>query len=81
VTDTVIITEIQDPALGEEAVCSLVPTVGNSAWDTWWRFTPRFFTQFLEVLGFSEHQVTFHQQLADKTPLNMFTFTSSRPAN
>jgi O-methyltransferase len=80
VTDSVIITEIHDPALGEDAVCSLVPTVGNNAWDTWWRFTPRFFTQFLEVLGFSEHRVTFHQQLADKTPLNMFTVISSRPA-
>ena len=79
-TETVIITEIHDESLGEGPVCSLVPTEGNNAWDTWWRFTPRFFTQFLEVLGFTEHKVTFHQQLADKTPLNMFTVTSSRPA-
>ena len=80
VTDTVIITEIHDAALGEGPVCSLVPTEGNNAWDTWWRFTPRFFTQFLEVLGFTEHEVTFHQQVADKTPLNMFTVISSRPS-
>ena len=80
VTDTVIITEIHDASLGEGPVCSLVPTAGNNAWDTWWRFTPRFFTQFLEVLGFTEHKVTFHQQLADNTPLNMFTVISSRPA-
>jgi O-methyltransferase len=79
VTDTVIITEIYDASLGEGPVCSLVPTAGNNAWDTWWRFTPRFFTQFLEVLGFTEHKVTFHQQLADNTPLNMFTVISSRP--
>ena len=79
VTETVIITEIHDAALGEGPVCSLVPTAGNSAWDTWWRFTPRFFTQFLEVLGFTEHKVSFHQQVADKTPLNMFTVVSSRP--
>jgi len=79
VKETVIITEIHDESLGEEPVCSLVPTAGNKAWDTWWRFTPRFFTQFLEVLGFTEHQVTFHQQLADKNPLNMFTVISSRP--
>lgn len=77
-SDTIIITEIHDEGLGEGPVCSLVPTAGNNAWDTWWRFTPRFFTQFLEVLGFTEHQVTFHQQLADKTPLNMFTVISSR---
>jgi SAM-dependent methyltransferase len=80
VSETIIITEIHDEALGEGPVCSLVPTQGNNAWDTWWRFTPRFFTQFLEVLGFTEHKVTFHQQLADKAPLNMFTVTSSRPA-
>jgi SAM-dependent methyltransferase len=79
VSGSVIITEIHDPALGEGPVCSLVPTAGNRAWDTWWRFTPRFFTQFLEVLGFTQHQVTFHRQLADKTPLNMFTVVSSRP--
>jgi len=81
VSGSVIITEIHDPALGEGPLCSLVPTAGNKAWDTWWRFTPRFFTQFLEVLGFTEHQVTFHQQLADKTPLDMFTVISSRPDN
>jgi len=80
VTDTIIITEFHDASLGEGPVCSLVPTAGNNAWDTWWRFTPRFFTQFLEVLGFTEHRVTFHQQLADETPLNMFTVISSRPA-
>ena len=79
VTDSIIITEIHDESLGEGPVCSLVPTAGNDAWDTWWRFTPRFFTQFLEVLGFTDHLVTFHQQLADKTPLNMFTVVSSRP--
>jgi hypothetical protein len=78
VSDTIIITEIHDEALGEGPLCSLVPTAGNNAWDTWWRFTPRFFTQFLEVLGFTEHKVTFHRQLADKTPLNMFTIVSSR---
>jgi len=79
VSGSVVITEVHDPALGEGPVCSLVPTAGNKAWDTWWRFTPRFFTQFLEVLGFTQHQVTFHRQLADKTPLNMFTVVSSRP--
>lgn len=78
VSGSVIITEIHEPSLGEGPVCSLVPTADNKAWDTWWRFTPRFFTQFLEVLGFTRHQVTFHQQVADKTPLNMFTVVSSR---
>ncbi len=79
VNDTIIITEMFYPELGEDAVCSLVPAVGNDAWDTWWRFTPRFFTQFLEVLGFSEHQVTFHRQRAYNHTHDMFTIVSSRP--
>jgi len=78
VTDTIIITEKHCPKLGEGPVCSLIPTAGNNAWDTWWQFTPRFFTQFLEVLGFTEHQVTFHQQLADAHGHNMYTIVSSR---
>lgn len=79
VTETVIITEKNWSDLGEGPVCSLVPTMGNMAWDTWWSFTPRFFTQFLEVLGFTEHKVNFHQQLADHQPVDMYTVTSSRP--
>ena len=79
VSGTIIITEMFYPDLGEDAVCSLVPAVGNNAWDTWWRFTPRFFTQFLEVLGFSEHRVTFHQQQAFNNTHDMFTIVSSRP--
>jgi O-methyltransferase len=78
VTGSVIITELFNPGLGEGPVCSLVPTAGNKAWDTWWGFTPRFFTQYLEVLGFTEHQVSFHEQIADHNALNMFTVTSSR---
>lgn len=79
ISETIIITENYYPELGEDPICSLVPSVGNTAWDTWWRFTPRFFTQFLEVLGFSEHQVSFHEQRADNHPLRMFTIVSSRP--
>lgn len=44
VTGSIIITEMYLPELGEGPVCSLVPTMDNNAWDTWWRFTPRFFT-------------------------------------
>lgn len=78
VTGSIIITEMHCPDLGEGPVCSLVPTADNRAWDTWWRFTPRFFTQFLEVLGFSEHRVTFHRQRAFDHEHEMFTIISSR---
>jgi len=54
--------------LGEDAVCSLVPTVENNAWDTWWRFTPRFFTQFLDVLGFIARKTLRQEQLPVTDP-------------
>lgn len=79
VTGTIIITEWHVPELGDGPVCQLVPTVDNKAWDTWWRFTPRFFTQFLEVLGFTEHRVTFHEQVADGRRVPQFTVVASRP--
>jgi O-methyltransferase len=78
VTGSMIITEMFCPELGEGPVCSLVPTADNEAWDTWWRFTPRFFTQFLEVLGFEEHRVSFHRQRAFDHEHEMFTIVSSR---
>lgn len=78
VTDTIIIAEMFCPELDEGPVCSLIPTEGNDAWDSWWRFTPRFFTQFLEVLGFTQHQVTFHEQRAFDHTHQMYTIVSSR---
>jgi O-methyltransferase len=79
VTGSIIITEVHVPELGEDGVCALVPTESNKAWDTWWRFSPRFFTQFLEVLGFTEHRVSFHQQPADGRMIPQFTVVASRP--
>ncbi len=78
VTGSVIITENFDPTLGEGPVCSLVPNGENEAWDTWWRFSPRFFTQFLEVLGFPDSRVTFHRQRAFNHEQEMFTVVASR---
>jgi len=34
VSDSIIITEMFCPELGEGPVCSLVPAVGNGTWDT-----------------------------------------------
>jgi len=78
VSGSMIVTERHFPELGEGPVCSLVPTVENQQWDTWWQFTPRFFTQFFEVLGFSRHRVTFHTQRAFNHELPMFTVVAER---
>lgn len=79
VDGSIIVTEKLWPELGEGPVCSLVPTADNRAWDTWWQFTPCFFTQFLAVLGFSRHEVRFHRQQAFGQAVDMFTVIASRP--
>ena len=78
VTDSIIITEQHDPSLGDDPVCRLAPTVENETWDTWWTFTPRFFQQYLSVLGFADQKLTLHKQLAHGTLHDMFTVVASR---
>jgi O-methyltransferase len=80
VTDTIIITEMHDPSLGDAPVCRLAPTVESETWDTWWTFSPRFFQQYLAVLGFGEQEVTFHKQLAHGNVHDMYTVVASRGA-
>lgn len=78
VTETIIITEQCDHSLGDEAVCRLAPTIENEIWDTWWTFTPRFFQQYLAVLGFVDQKLTFHEQVVHGSPIEMFTVVASR---
>src|SRR5262245_5474909 len=59
--NTLVITEFFHAPL-KGAVCELHPTADNSAFDTWWNFTPEFFGRFLAVRGFANQRVTNHRQ-------------------
>ena len=61
VNDTMVIVERYYPELDDAAVCRLEPTAENGVWDTWWAFSPGFFTAFAHVLGFHA-AVSFHEQ-------------------
>jgi hypothetical protein len=61
-------------------VCRLHPTAQNLAWHTWWDFSTDFFRQFAEVLGFTEVEVSRHDQLYEGQPIPLFTLIASRPA-
>jgi len=78
VDDTIIVTEQCDPTLPDDAVCKLAPTIENEIWGTWWTFSPRFFQQYLAVLGFTDQKLTFHQQIVNEGPIEMFTVVASR---
>lgn len=64
-SDAIIITELYHETLESHSVCRFVPDRTNFAWDTWWDFSPKFFTQILDVLGFPNVIVTHHTQRAE----------------
>ena len=80
VTGSIIVTEPLDRSLGDGPVCRLIPTAENNRWETWWGFTPGFFTQYLSLLGFSKISTSTHKQLNYKKPVEMFTVVASRPS-
>jgi len=71
--ETLVITDMLVPQLVGQPVCRLVPNRDNRKWDTWWEFSPDFFIQFLEVLGFATPTVTTHVQYYLGQPYTFFT--------
>jgi O-methyltransferase len=61
--EALVIVERHFPELGNAPVARLVPTAENGIWDTWWDFTPELFVEFTRVLGFTDVEVTYHEQL------------------
>ena len=80
VRNTIIVCDMYHDDLGIAPICSLVPTKDNSIIDTWWRFSPEFFVNYLAVLGFASSRVVRHRQLfvPTNTWYEMFTVVASR---
>lgn len=83
VSKQVIITDLHVPDLDGRPVQQLYPTRDVPQWDTWWRFSPDLFVQFLEVMGFETPAVTFHDQIhvhdGTEYPMPMMTIVAGRP--
>jgi O-methyltransferase len=47
---------------GRGPICRLHPSEENQNWGDWWHFSTSFFTQYLSVMGYRKHQITFHTQ-------------------
>ena len=75
--EKIIVVDIRNPGLSGP-IARLAPSVDNDTIDTWWTFTPEFFTQFLAVLGFPRSEVSFHEQLLFGKPWPLFTVVASR---
>lgn len=80
VSKTMIVTERHFPTMPKLPLCHLEPNTGSVIFDTWWRFTPEFFTRYLAVLGFTKSVVTFHEHRSNRRDMNipMFTVVAER---
>jgi hypothetical protein len=79
---TMVITEVYNSSLGEQAACAFLPHRGVDVVDTWWHFTPQFFISALGLLGFTEARVNFHTQTQPSVSgraVELFTVVCERP--
>lgn len=83
VRNTMIVTEVWNPSLGDGPQCMLLPHQGHKQLHTWWHFTPQFFISALGILGFTEARVTFHtqQQPTENRQVQLFTVVCERPGD
>lgn len=82
--NTVVVTEVYNASLGEQAACAFLPHRGVNQVDTWWHFSPQFFISALGLLGFTEARVYFHSQkqpAAGNRDVELFTVVCERPAS
>jgi SAM-dependent methyltransferase len=80
VRGSLIISDVYIADLGDQPACLLVPSLDNNVIDTWWNFSPTFFTNYLAVLGFAASKVSRHKQLycASNIWMEMFTIVATR---
>jgi hypothetical protein len=77
VTDgAIVVTEQAHPALmrtPKAPLCWFAPSRANRIWDVWWRFSPGFVLQALELLGWTELTWSIHDQLSRGQAYQHFT--------
>ena len=80
---TVVVTDLYEHDLDGPPLARYYPTAESTQWDTWWRFSPQFFSQSLAVLGHEQVTVTRHEQRflheGRDYQIPLFTVVASRP--
>lgn len=76
--DTVIVVEVFRETQLAQAAVVFQPKSNEPLWHTWWSFSPVYFVDILRSMGFSEHRVTFHKQICQGVPTDLFTVVASR---
>ena len=75
--EQIIVVELLQPDQLPQSGCDFNP-IGRRWWDTWWRFSPRFFVDVLRSMGFAHSRVTFHTHNHLGSPADLFTVVATR---
>ncbi len=80
VADKIVIVEAYVDEIAGQPVARLVPSATNQITGSWWEFSPKFFEQYLPVLGFSKTVTTRHRGLfaEHRRQWDLFTVVASR---
>jgi SAM-dependent methyltransferase len=54
------------------------PPPGQENWNMWWRFSTKYFINFLTILGFSEIKINRYQAPWNNVPIEYFTLIASK---
>jgi CheY-like chemotaxis protein len=83
--DALIVTDLHFPELDGAPVAQFLPSSDTDHWHTWWQLSPDLIARFVEVIGFDDVAVTFHEQRfvahGDAIRLPMFTVVAHRSAS
>jgi hypothetical protein len=71
------VVELRLPHQLPQSGCEFNPS-GREWWDTWWRFSPKFFVDVLRSMGFPSSRVSFHTQTHLGQPADLFTVVATR---
>ena len=78
--ETLIITEVLEPTLGDLPIAKVVPTAENASWHTWWTFSPGFFRSYLPAIGFGDVTITTCERRNANEMQTFFTVVAHRTA-
>lgn len=83
--DTIVIVEVFRKSQLTQTPAQLGPSpavdpasLQQGWWHTWWSFSPVFFVDALRSMGFADSLVTFHQQICNGAPTDLFTVVAHR---
>jgi hypothetical protein len=76
--DAVVVVEPHRELQPAQSRIEFMPRAGDRTWDTWWGFSPGYFTSVLASMGFADSRVSYHTQTCYGRPAPLFTVVARR---